>query len=424
MISRYYSISNGYDNDNGIQKVSFQGGNNLTFGDTVYFKHKDTGYIISSDFVDASMIFSSSYAFSLKTYLEQINWDGELEYTTDSTITAVWYSWDGTEIFSSYDSDSDKQILRLRGIGNTYLSTGGDSTNAPCRWVINGSSVSLDGDLDALLDYSTVAKGDTPEMASNCFYGLFCGCSALISGPVYLPSCGSDHCFAYMFKDCINLQKTANLDSSISIGCYMGLYQGCTSLTDLNTTLQALRLADDCYNHMFSGCISLQSTPHINATAVAPFCCASMFSGCTSLTTINNMPNTSQNYLADYCYAHMFEGCTSLQTPPALPSWNLKNYCYASMFKGCTSLNALPRLSSAGYSGITHCYDSMFEGCTNIKLSTTQDDTYVNEYTIPYGAVVSGTITFTDMFKNTGGSFAGSAIANTTYYTPNNIITS
>ena len=42
--------------------------------------------------------------------------------------------------------------------------------------------------------------------------------------------------------------------------------------------------------------------------------------------------------LADYCYDAMFSGCTSLTIPSELPATTIRNYCYRNMFSGCTSL--------------------------------------------------------------------------------------
>ena len=60
----------------------------------------------------------------------------------------------------------------------------------------------------------------------------------------------------------------------------------------------------------------------------------------------------------------------------------------------------------------------MFESCAKIKLSETQTGTYTQEYRIP----ISGTATVYDiagvrnMFANTGGTFTGTPMPNTTYY--------
>jgi hypothetical protein len=65
----------------------------------------------------------------------------------------------------------------------------------------------------------------------------------------------------------------------------------------------------------------------------------------------------------------------------------------------------------------------MFYGCSLIKLSTTQVDEYQTEYRIPFsGTGTTASNALGSMFANTGGTFTGTAIINTTYYTSNTVI--
>ena len=60
----------------------------------------------------------------------------------------------------------------------------------------------------------------------------------------------------------------------------------------------------------------------------------------------------------------------------------------------------------------------MFDGCEKIKIS--EEET--SEYSIPFRIPSSGTGTSSDqtalqdMFANTGGTFTGTPLINTTYY--------
>ena len=72
--------------------------------------------------------------FTLKTYNTTKNWDGTLEYSTD---TSTWSTWDGTEISSAGSK------LYLRGTGNTkitgnlnkyrFVFTGTDALKIACE---------------------------------------------------------------------------------------------------------------------------------------------------------------------------------------------------------------------------------------------------------------------------------------------------
>ena len=223
------------------------------------------------------------------------DWDGILEYSTDTT---TWNTWDGTTISSVGNK------LYLRGIGNTTMNyniftfTGTDALKIVCK-----------GNIENLLDYETVSAGGHPTMSEYCFYGMFNDCTSLTTAPA-LPA------------------------TTLAEGCYQYMFSGCTSLTSA-PALSATTLAEGCYGYMFGGCTSLTSAPALPATTLANMCYDNMFYNCTNLTTTPELPATT---LADYCYSSMFLDCTSLITVPELPATTLANGCYDSMFYGCTKI--------------------------------------------------------------------------------------
>ncbi len=405
--------------------------------------------------------FSSSTAFTLKTYNETKNWDGTLYYSTDLT---TWNVWDGT---TTLNSSADFKLY-LRGTGNTNISSANLVNDEPTdteRWVLTGDNgIACTGNIETLLDYETVAAGNHPTMAEGCYYYMFKDCTLLSSAPDLPATTLTDNCYSEMFEGCTSLSTAPSLPAMIlTEGCYGGMFQGCTSLStapDLPATtlanscycfmfknctllssapdLPATTLADSCYGGMFSGCTSLTSAPNLPATTLKKDCYGFMFSGCTSLISAPSLPATT---LADTCYGFMFYGCTSLISAPALPATTLADSCYVAMFNGCISLSAAPALPATTladscycsmFYGCTSlvsaptlpatiladsCYSSIFEGCTSLKVSATQ----VGEYSIAWRIPTSGTANTqddwnTDMLKNTGGTFTGNPTINTTYY--------
>ena len=318
--------------------------------------------------------------FTLKTGNTSKNWDGTLEYSTDTT---TWNTWNGTEISSAGSK------LYLRGTGNTKI-TG--STSYSYRFVFTGTSalkIACKGNIENLLDYETVSDGGHPTMAN--------------------------YCYAYMFYDCTSLASASALPATtLANYCYESMFQGCTSLTTPPSVLPATTLTENCYQSMFRKCTSLTTAPTLPATTLANYCYHGMFQGCASLTTAPTLPATT---LANYCYNFMFYNCTSLTTAPALPATTLAESCYESMFDGCESLTtatALPATTLA-----TYCYYGMFYGCTKIKMSTTKTGEYQTEYRIPKsgtGTTATATDALLDMFIDTGGTFKGTPEINTTYY--------
>ena len=332
------------------------------------------------------LTFSSPNSFTLAVGDATKHWDGTLEYSTN---TSTWSTWDGTTTLSSATSGSDN-VLYLRGTGNTKIGYYDEAdTEEYIGLAINGTDVRCDGNIETLLDYTTVEAGEHPMMAVGCFGGLFNGCTSLTHAPTLPATTLADYCYAYMF-------------------------QGCTNLTQA-PTLPATTLADYCYDYMFQGCTSLTQAPTLPATMSARYCYNGMFSNCTSLTQAPALPATT---LANYCYQVMFQGCTNLTQAPTLPATTLGVACYYGMFSNCTSLTQAPTLPATTLAN--SCYQVMFQGCTSLKLSSIKTGEYTQEYRIPTASTgTTATNALTDMLTSTGGTFTGTPEINTTYYLSN-----
>ena len=186
-------------------------------------------WLAKTEAVVPYLTFSSPSSFTLAVGDATKHWDGTVEYSTD---TSAWAIWDGTTTLSSTTSGSDN-VLYLRGTGNTKIGYYDDEVKHDyIPWVINGTDVRCNGNIETLLDYATVKAGQHPTMADECFAGLFTGCTALIAAPA-LPA------------------------TTLVSRCYGSMFQGCTSLIQA-PALPATALADSCYGSMFQGCTSLK----------------------------------------------------------------------------------------------------------------------------------------------------------------------
>ena len=413
--------------------------------DAIREKTGETDSIVADDF--PSMIrerlevipprpyltFNSPSSFTLAVNDATKHWDGTLEYSTN---TSTWATWDGTTTLSSAASGSDN-VLYLRGTGNTVI-----SGNSPdYKWVLTGSNIACAGNIENLLDYTTVESGSHPTMAPYCYFGMFFGCTGLTQAPTLSATTLADMCYSGMFYDCTSLAQAPALPATtLATNCYDNMFVNCTSLTQA-PALPATTLANGCYNYMFDNCTSLTQAPALPATTLAIDCYYGMFHGCTSLTQAPALPATT---LAKGCYRSMFFGCTALTQAPALPATTLASSCYQSMFSGCTSLTQAPALptttlADSCYNGMFYgctsltqapalpattlansCYYIMFYGCTGLKLSATQTGEYTVEYRIPTtGTGTTATDALTSMFASTGGTFTGTPEINKTYYLSN-----
>ena len=164
--------------------------------------------------------------FTLKTYNTTKNWDGTLEYSTD---TSTWNTWNGTEI-SSVGSK-----LYLRGTGNTKIT--GNSNNY--KFVFTGTDslkIACEGNIENLLDYETVSAGSHPTMAGNCYNAMFYKCTSLTSAPELPATTLTDYCYRSMFYGCTALTTAPALPATtLAEGCYQRMFEGCTKIK-LSTT--------------------------------------------------------------------------------------------------------------------------------------------------------------------------------------------
>ena len=147
------------------------------------------------------LTFSSPNSFTLAVGDATKHWDGTLEYfASDRT----WTAWDGTTTLSSVKNDGE-YVLYLRGTGNTIIT--GSKSNY--KWVLTGSNIKCFGNIENLLDYSTVEGGNHPTMASRCYSSMFYGCTSLTQIPAFPATTLADYCYSYMFQGCTSLKLSS-----------------------------------------------------------------------------------------------------------------------------------------------------------------------------------------------------------------------
>ncbi len=303
---------------------------------------------------DGCIAFTSASTFTLKANNGK-TWDGTLEYSTGGTL---WTVWNGEQIAAA--AGGSEYTLLLRGTGNTVITgLNGDSN----RWKLDGANIACTGNIENLLDYTTVTSGNHPTMGDCCFMWMFYNCTALTSAP------------------------------------------------DLPTAT----LSDGCYIRMFSG-TGITKAPVLPATVLKYKCYSYMFAGCAALTKAPDLPATS---LANECYQGMFASCTALAKAPALNATALAVLCYNAMFSGCTSLTKAPDLPATTLAD--SCYMQMFRGCTGIAMSETPDAVYTEPWSIPAGADTDAEYMPVEnwnfnMLSGTGGSFTGNPEYGVSYY--------
>lgn len=216
--------------------------------------------------INSYLTFSSPTTFTLNTYNETKNWNGTLYYSTNAV---TWRVWNGiSTIYSVNDNISYK--IYLAGKENTYLTGSYDDVK---RWVLTGSNISCNGNIESLLDNELVANGSHPTVGGKCFAYLFYNCTSLISSPI--------------------LGSVSFPASSWAVYWYM--FSGCTSLVRA-PELPATTLSDNCYSCMFKGCTALINIPALPATSLTYYCYSSMFEDCTSLRVYTTNYNGARSF--------------------------------------------------------------------------------------------------------------------------------
>ena len=221
----------------------------------------------------------------------------------------------GTIRWTAYDTACTKTISYSTDNGATWTDvTSNTGSSAPTINVNAGDKVMFKG------DNATYASGYT---YNNSFNGSTAGFELEGNIMSLIDSTDTTLTSEYTFN---------------------GLFKGCMGLTSAeNLVLPATTLTRGCYQGMFSGCTSLTIAPELPATTLSAGCYSSMFIGCTGLTTAPELPATT---LMNACYNNMFYNCKSLTTAPELPATTLKSSCYSTMFAGCTSLNYIKCLAT------------------------------------------------------------------------------
>ncbi|MGI6087130.1 MAG: fibronectin type III domain-containing protein [Kiritimatiellia bacterium] len=315
--------------------------------------------------------FSSPLVFRVKPQVQ--SWNGTVQWSIDAKH---WFNYTSGDMEAGPDG-LGSYLLYVRGTGNSRI-TGFDQPG----WIINGKGpIVCSGNLETMLDYTTVANGGHPLMDTYCFANLFQNCTNLSSAPLLL---------------------AANLTNS----CCSSMFSGCTRLTNA-PVLPSTNLANQCYYNMFSDCSSLTIAPELPATTLALGCYAFMFNHCSSLKKAPTLPATT---LAPACYRQMFSFCDSLTNVPTLPATTLASLCYQHMFHFCSGLTELPALPATNLA--ENCYYEMFKACTGIKVYTAGPGT---PWSIPSGATPATNWNYR-MFNGTSGDFRDDPEIGTTYY--------
>ena len=221
------------------------------------------------------LTFSSLSSFTLNATKR---WNGILEYfASDGT----WTTWDGISTLSAVYDDGE-YVLYLRGTGNAIITRG-------AKWTLTGSDIACIGNIENLLDYTTVESGKHPPMVDGCYQNMFYNCTSLTQAPSLPATTLTTHCYYGMFYGCTGLTKAPSLPATTLVdNCYQGMFYGCTSLIQA-PALPATTLTTRCYQGMFYNCTSLKLSSTKTDEYAQEYRIPSSGNGTTETTALTNM---------------------------------------------------------------------------------------------------------------------------------------
>ena len=266
--------------------------------------------------VDGGFTAQCSVSVSNHDYSEEYLSFTALEDATFKFTKATQYSIDGGDTWVALQSNTytptisagDKIYWKASLSGNTSAGT----FSSTGEYNACGNPMSL------LYNDDFVGK---TTMGNNNFFDLFLNNTKLISiSDLSLPA------------------------TTLATNCYMGMFSGCTSLTDTITELPATTMANECYRGMFDGCSNITNISFtLPAMTMADGCYRAMFANCTNLTETIELPATT---LAESCYRAMFDACEKIETAPTLPAEIVPKDAYHYLFYKCYKLNYIKCLAT------------------------------------------------------------------------------
>jgi len=176
--------------------------------------------------------------------------------------------------------------------------------------------------------YGCTSLAQTPELpattlAQYCYCSMFQDCTSLTKTPELPATTLVNGCYDCMFYRCSGIKTTTKILPIMNLAyeCYYGMYLGCSSLTEA-PELPATTLDNRCYYAMFSGCTSLTTAPELPAATLTNSCYAYMFQGCSKLNYIKCL---ATNISASTCTLDWVSGVAASGTfvkNPTMEGWS------------------------------------------------------------------------------------------------------
>ena len=223
---------------------------------------------------------------------------------SESTIPYITFAADAEQTFK-YNDYSYQVNTGVAQDANQYLEysvNGGEWKNFNYVQYVSFGGSNGDLRLRAKVDQGKYVASDDGPMFKFGNESVEVNCTGdirtLIDYENYYCANTSKAMFKNFFNSMKNLKSAPDLPSmELADNCYYAMFYGCTGLTTA-PELPATTLANYCYSNMFNGCTSLTTAPELPATTLVMLCYEKMFYDCSNLSKVTMLATT---YSAQWC---------------------------------------------------------------------------------------------------------------------------
>lgn len=287
-----------YSLDDGISWTDAGYGENIRVDDTICIRGIGNEALAASDTVGTHIIFENIYAS--ETGDAVVLCEGEIVHLLDKDIIPETYE-TAPYAFANLFASASNSIRNTPSI--TCASAGYHAFYQAFRYIPT---------------LKECAELNIPALGEGAYKLMFAE-SGILASPAIFAEMDKEACYQ-MFWHATSLKEVGRLDNAeLAESCYYGMFNGCTSLDDLDSDLlsAAMTMKPSCYNSMFYNCTGLSTIPFLPAETLDSSCYYNMFAGCTGLSYLGNIYLTAQN-IPQAAYYQMFQNCTGLTVSPEI----------------------------------------------------------------------------------------------------------
>ena len=265
---------------------------------------------------------SSLYAKTLQYSKDKTNWSTITLSSTAHTITLnkgekVYFRGNEGVLNYWYSAGAKKAIINILG---TQSHTIGGNINTLLNYYTPNNLTLSQGVFNSLFENDTNLTSSSDiilpppsngVLPSYAYLYLFKKCTNMITTLSELPSVkqGEDSCNG-MFAYTAITTAPALPSLELAKNCYYSLFEGCSQLVN-PPALPATEMAQNCYRSLFYGCSSLVNPPELPAEVLVEGCYQNIFKNCTSL---NNITVYANDISAKNCTSNWLSGVASTGT--------------------------------------------------------------------------------------------------------------